>query len=122
MPSAVNEFISALKKQPQLLFGIALVAIFLGYMDRAHKHDLEKSRAEDMVAVQRIEQCHSIQEQSNVALIKLSTSLDSQKETFEDLSDAIKDLRASINDHDDRITRLLNELERHARDMERRKQ
>ena len=120
MPDAVNSFIDALKKQPQLLFSVALVAVFLYYMDRRDAHQVELVKAEDVVAKQRIEQCHGIQKQSNEALARLATSLDRQKETFERLSKAIDDLRRGINTHDSRLERLLDELERHAREMERR--
>ena len=119
MPDAVASFIDSLKKQPQLIFSIALVAVFLYYMDRRDAHQVEMVKAEDIVAKQRIEQCHSVQQQSNEALARLSNSLDRQKETFERLSKAIEDLRHGINTHDTRLDRLLDELERHARDMER---
>ena len=117
MPDAVASFIDSLKKQPQLIFSIALVAVFLYYMDRRDAHQVEMVKAEDMVAKQRIEQCHGIQQQSNEALARLATSLDRQQATFEKLSDAIHELRNSINVQDRRIELLLNELEAHSREM-----
>jgi len=120
MSDAVASFFESLKKQPQLMFSIALVAVFLYYMDRRDANQIELARTEDMVTRQRIEQCHGIQVQSNEALLRLSTALDKQQATFERLSIAIEDLRRSINDHDSRIERLLDELDRHAREMERR--
>ena len=117
MPDAVTSFIESLKKQPQLIFSIALVATFLYYMDRRDAHQIELVKAEDIVASQRIEQCHNVQQQSNEALSRLATSLDRQQATFEKLSDAIHELRNSINVHDRRIELLLNELEAHSREM-----
>lgn len=120
MSDAVTTALDSLKKSPQLLFSILLVVVFLFYMDRRDAHQVELVKTEDLVSKQRIEQCHNIQIQSNNALARLSTSLDRQQDTFERLSLAIEGLRQGINTHDARLERLLDELDRHSREMNRR--
>ena len=109
----------SLKKSPQMVTILIVVGAFLFYL---YRHDELSSKAqerEDLVAVQRIQRCHSIQEDSTAVMDKLNNTLNSQGNAFHELSVTLRDIKNIITSHNEsmsahnkRMAELLDRLER----------
>ena len=71
---------------------------------------LQETSRDDLVAKQRIVQCHNIQHESNLVMDKLNTSLNNQGNAFRELTTAIRDLRVVMEAHNGKMVIILHEL------------
>ena len=69
---------------------LMVVGAFLLYLERHDKAYAEMSASKDTLAVQRIAQCHSVQERGYESMDRLNATLDLQVQTFRDLSKVIE--------------------------------
>ena len=99
-----------LKNSPALIAILVIVAGFLFYLVRHDQMEVARSQNDDLVAKQRIEQCHNIQHESNVIMDKLNTSLNSQGLAFAELTIAIRDLRHVVETHNTKMSEILTQL------------
>lgn len=81
---------------PHWLALLLVVSAFLVYLERHDQAYARAAESGDIVAVQRIAQCHSVQERGWKAMDRLSETLERQLQTFGDL--------ASVIDEHNRIT------------------
>ena len=95
--------LSLAKQAPHWFCLIAVVGGFLYYLDRkdhlaaSHQHLIEE------ITVERIKQCHAVQEkasesmgQLNGTLIKWEATMDRQTDTMEEQTDTMRGLQAVI--------------------------
>ena len=99
-----------LKRSPNLIALIVVVGCFLYYLYRHDQMKMQEASRDDLVAKQRIEQCHSIQHESNLVMDKLNTSLNNQGNAFRELTTAIRDLRVVMEAHNGKMVIILHEL------------
>jgi hypothetical protein len=110
MSKETETLTEGLKSSPSLIAILAIVAAFIWYLVRHDQIGMHRQSAEDLVAKQRIEQCHKIQHESNVIMDKLNTSLNSQGLAFAELTIAIRDLRQVVEVHNTKMNDILNQL------------
>lgn len=80
MPQQIKDALTNLGKQTPSLFAmLAVVSAFLVYQERT-------SAREDLVAKQRIEQCHQVQESSIEVIGQLTEAMQTQAIAFKELS------------------------------------
>ena len=99
-----------LKRSPNLIALIVVVGCFLYYLYRHDQMKMQEASRDDLVAKQRIEQCHNIQHESNLVMDKLNTSLNNQGNAFRELTTAIRDLRVVMEAHNGKMVIILHEL------------
>ena len=109
MPDAVSTVIESLKKSPQLLVTFLIVALFLMYMDKRDRIEVDKVTKVDLVAKQRIEQCHATQERATKALEKLEETLRNQSLAYQELSIAVRSASRLSEANAKRIEEALEE-------------
>jgi uncharacterized protein HemX len=69
---------------------ILVVGGFLWYLDRKDQIDSNNQDRSDLVAIQRIDNCHSVQERSIVVMEDLTTIIARQDQTFQSLTELIR--------------------------------
>ena len=74
--------ILSLKKSPKDIVNISMVLIFIWYIYQRDSHDMEKAKHVDRVAEQRIEHCHSVQEDATKVMDRLNTTLTNHDKAF----------------------------------------
>ena len=107
MPEAVTTILESLKKSPQLLVTFLIVGLFLMYMDKRDRLEIEKVLKVDLVSTQRIAQCHQTQERATAALDKLDETLQTQALAYQELSLLIHAMRMESEANTLRIERTL---------------
>lgn len=84
---SAEKTVSTLAQQaPHWVCLLIVVGGFLYYLDRIDERSATKAQKTDLVAVQRIESCHSIQDQSIKVMGELSATLKLQERSFHELS------------------------------------
>ena len=78
------------KNAPTMVVLFLVVAVFLYYLDRREHRDQADRERDDLVAIQRIEQCHAVQERTVDVIEKLEQVLEEQQLTLERLRIAIE--------------------------------
>ena len=69
---------------------LMVVGAFLIYLERHDQSVSRMSASKDILAVQRIEQCHRVQERGYDSMERLNATMDLQVQTFRDLSKVIE--------------------------------
>lgn len=83
-------FRNLVKNAPTMVVLFLVVAVFLFYLDRREDRDQSAKKRDDLVAVQRINQCHAVQERAIQAIEALEVVLHEQQLTMERLRIAIE--------------------------------
>ncbi|MFT5266615.1 MAG: hypothetical protein ACI88C_000036 [Acidimicrobiales bacterium] len=110
MQARAEQTVSELAKTaPHWICLLLLSSSFLWYLDRKDAKDAEMSKREDLVAVQRIEQCHDVQKYSVEVMGRLSESLSIQSAAFVELTSA---LRLHMKHLETKIDKLIERLPR----------
>lgn len=98
IPDTASALRSLSDKAPHWLALLLVVGGFLAYL---YKHDqmmLEQTRTGDLVAMQRINECHSVQERGHDVMEKLAGALSGQTIALESLKSAVANLDSRLND------------------------
>lgn len=98
---------SALKRSPYLVSILAIVAAFMFYIFRRDQLYVEMASKQDLVASQRIEHCHEVQDRATNIMDKLNTTLNSQHISYTELNKQLIDLRNIINDQSKEMNILI---------------
>ena len=93
---------------PQWAAVILIVGFFLTYLWQHEQNMAKISRQNEIVAVQRIEQCHAIQERSLVVMDKISAAMREHDNTIRDLGELIRNLQ----DESKRTAEVLDRMDR----------
>jgi hypothetical protein len=75
---------------PHWVFLLLLVGSFLFYMERSEQRQMEMEGRADLVATQRIEQCHDVQERSIHVMDDLVKAMASHTSTVDELRDEVR--------------------------------
>jgi len=115
--SIIGSILIVLKRRPDILALLLIVGGFLYYLDR-HDTQLQAAQAVreargDIVANQRIEVCHDVQEQAVDALERVAEMLQMHSESDALLINEIETLTITVSGNTDglmRVERTLSEL------------
>ena len=79
------------KNSPPWFALLAVILIFVGYMDRQDSRMIDREKRSEQLADLRIEQCHDVQAKANEALIKLADVLNQQIQEFQKMQYIIQE-------------------------------
>jgi chromosome segregation ATPase len=96
MTTLENMDIEVKKTVPLWACNILIIGMFLTYMIRQDNRD-------DMVAKQRIERCHMIQEDGIEVMKDLNTTLTEHRVAFNNLESTLGDLQHTLNAHNSAV-------------------
>jgi len=82
MSEIAKGILSGLKKSPQHLVILAIVGGFLWYLFRKDSMELDAKKQIDLVSKQRIDHCHSIQEDATRVMDRLNETLNNHDKAF----------------------------------------
>lgn len=82
MTDIIKSLILSLRKNPQVLVNAVTIGAFLLYLCRKDSIELEKAKQSDLVATQRIEHCHSVQEDATKVMDRLNNTLTNHDKAF----------------------------------------
>lgn len=110
MNTFTSNFLGLLKERPDFILMLALVGGFLYYMDvhdkRAIEFDREQNMREDIVANQRIQTCHDIQNEGIKALDRNSAALTEFASTGVRLAEEIDNLTITVTGNAEAVHRM----------------
>jgi len=98
------------KTIPLWAANLVIVAMFLGYMIRQDWRD-------DLVAKQRIDRCHTIQEDATEVMKALNSTLTEHRLAFSDLENTLADLQSTLTAHNNAVTDYSRQMEAMNRQM-----
>ena len=98
---------SALKKSPYLVAILAIISAFMFYIFRRDQLYVDMTTKQDLVANQRIEHCHKVQDRATDIMDKLNTTLNSQHVSYTELNKQLIDLRSIINEQSKEMNILI---------------
>jgi chromosome segregation ATPase len=104
-----NMDIEVKKTVPLWAANILIIAMFLGFMVRQDWRD-------DMVASQRIDRCHTVQEDATEVMKALNATLTEHRVAFSNLEATLSDLQRTLIAHNNTVADYNAEM----RDMNRR--
>lgn len=78
----IKTLILSLKRSPKDILNALIVLVFVWYLCQRDNYDMEKTKHIDRVAEQRIEHCHSVQEDATKVMDRLNTTLTNHDKAF----------------------------------------
>ena len=103
MSEVLKSLVLGLRKSPHNIVVILIVGAFLLYLYRHDTIEYEKAKLDDLVAKQRIENCHSTQERSTLVMEKLNDTLINHDKAFVELLFSIRQFKDSLNKHSEKF-------------------
>lgn len=82
MSEIIKSLLLSLRKSPDRIVIVLIVGGFLWYLCRKDDINLELKKQGDLVAQQRINHCHSVQEESTKVMDRLNTTLTNHDKAF----------------------------------------
>lgn len=105
MTSVGSGLATALRKAPEMLTMLIMLAGFFWYLHDLEKlHQREDARL-DALSELRSEYCHKVQENAIEAMNGLSQALQQQTKVFSELRMSIEELRRTVEDLEERVNK-----------------
>lgn len=96
LTKAVKETARFAQSAPQWFAVLAVVGMFLGFLWQHEKTLAKFAERAEIVAKQRIDQCHNVQSRSLDVMDAVTKVLAEQQLSMQSLAEAIRDLEARI--------------------------
>jgi septal ring factor EnvC (AmiA/AmiB activator) len=122
MSEVLKNVTNSLKKSPEKLTMLLIVGGFLLYLFRHDSLQYEEKKMVDLVAKQRIDNCHRIQSDGIKVMERLNDTLNNHDKAFVELLYSLKDFKKSLeannakiaetNDNIEKLNSKLSDLER----------
>jgi len=114
MKELLTHLAAGLKEHPSFITVLAIVGSFLFFMDRQGRAFEARVAMDELVAVQRINACHDIQDRGIHAIDRLSDILLEHEKQFVAMQDILEETIRSNNLVREDVRRLLTLMEAHA--------
>lgn len=82
MSEVAKGILLGLRKSPHHIVTLAIVGGFIWYLCRKDDMNLEAKKQDDLVARQRIEHCHAVQEDATLVMKRLNETLNNHDKAF----------------------------------------
>lgn len=117
MSEVLKPLLEGLKKSPKDILNALIVCLFVWYLVQRDTSDMEKVKHVDLVAKQRIEHCHNIQEKSTDIMDKLNDTLVNHDKAFIELLYNLKEFKKALeinntklDNNSEKIDALFNKM------------
>lgn len=112
MSEVLKNVTNSLKKSPEKLTMLLIVGGFLLYLFRHDSLQYEEKKMVDLVAKQRIDNCHRIQSDGIKVMERLNDTLNNHDKAFVELLYSLKDFKKSLEVNNAKITETNDNIEK----------